>query len=107
LLKKEKVLAMAHVTGGGFTDNLPRVLPAGCGVKIHVGSWPVPRVFRWVQEAGHVTPKEMFRTFNMGIGFVLVVPRERAVSSIRVLKAQGERAWLIGDIVKGEGVTIQ
>lgn len=107
LLAKEPVAAMAHITGGGFTDNIPRVLPSGCGVKVHLGSWPVPRVFRWVEEAGRVAPREMFRTFNMGIGFVIVVPRERAVSAVRLLKAHGERAWVIGDIVKGEGVVIQ
>jgi phosphoribosylformylglycinamidine cyclo-ligase len=107
LIGKAPVHAMAHITGGGFFDNLPRVLPAGCGAKVQWGSWPVPRVFKWVQEAGRVSAKEMFRTFNMGIGFVLVTPQEHALRVIAHLKRLGERAWVIGEIVKGKGVTIQ
>lgn len=107
LLKKEPVFAMAHITGGGFFDNIPRVLPAGCGANVHFGSWPIPRVFKWIQEAGNVSSKEMFRTFNMGVGYILVTPRERAVKVISHLKASGERAWVVGEITKGAGVTVK
>jgi len=107
LIKKEPVHSMAHVTGGGFFDNIPRVLPAGCGAKIQLGSWPVPRVFKWIETSGKVSAKEMYRTFNMGIGFMLVTPKERAFKVISHLKKMGEHAWVIGEIVKGKGVTLQ
>ena len=74
------IRAMAHITGGGITGNLPRVLPAGCRAVIRRGTWPVPQVFRWLQRRGRIDEAEMFRTFNMGIGFVLVVPAARAAS---------------------------
>ena len=98
---------MAHITGGGFFDNIPRVLPKGCGARIHMGSWPVPRVFSWIEEKGSAQKKEMYRTFNMGIGFILVVPKERALKVISHLAREKEHAWVIGEIVKGEGVSIQ
>ncbi len=107
LLKKEKVFSMAHITGGGFYDNIPRVLPRGCGARIDLGSWPVPRVFRWIKEKGEVDTKEMYRTFNMGIGFILVMKRQAAVKAIAHLARYKERAWIIGEITKKEGVLIQ
>lgn len=107
LLTRETVHGMAHVTGGGFFDNIPRVLPEGCGARIHAGSWPVPRVFRWIQERGNVTVREMYRTFNMGIGFVIVVPKNRALRVISHLAKFKEHAWVIGEVVKENGVTIQ
>ena len=107
LIEKEPVLALAHITGGGFFDNIPRVLPSSCGARIHMGSWPVPRVFRWIKESGHVQDKEMYRTFNMGIGMILVAPKERARKVILHLGKHKERAWVIGEIVKGKGVSIQ
>jgi len=107
LLEKETIFSMAHITGGGFFDNIPRVLPVGCGAKIHAGSWPIPRVFRWIQEQGHVQAREMYRTFNMGIGMMLVAPANRAQKIIGHLLKHKEHAWVIGEIVKGEGVSIQ
>ncbi len=107
LIKKEPVLALAHITGGGFFDNIPRVLPEGCGAKIHMGSWPVPRVFRWIKEAGKAQDGEMYRTFNMGIGMILVTPKERALKVISHLAKFKERAWIVGEIIKGKGVSIQ
>lgn len=107
LLKKEPVHAMAHITGGGFYDNIPRVIPKGLGVRVHMGSWPVPRVFRWVEEEGGVATREMYRTFNMGIGLILVLPKDRALKAISHLVKHKERAWVIGEIVPGEGVTLQ
>ncbi len=107
LIRKETVHSMAHITGGGFFDNIPRVLPAGCGANIQLGSWPVPRVFKWIEDAGKVSAKEMFRTFNMGIGFIVVTPKEKAQRVVSALKKEGERAWVIGEIVKGKGVSIR
>ena len=107
LLEKEPVYSMAHITGGGFFDNIPRVLPKGCGAKIHMGSWPVPRVFRWLQEQSNAQAAEMYRTFNMGVGMVLVAPQARAQKIINHLTRQKEHAWVIGEITKGEGVSIQ
>jgi len=107
LIEKEPVHSMAHITGGGFFDNIPRVLPKGCGAKIQLGSWPVPRVFRWIQESSKASAKEMYRTFNMGIGFMLVTPKNRALKVISHLAKCGEHAWVIGEIVKGKGVSIQ
>ena len=107
LLQHESVYAMAHITGGGFYDNIPRVLPSGCGARIHMGSWPVPRVFRWIEEQGHVQAKEMYRTFNMGVGFILVTKKERAHKVVSFLGRRGLRAWVVGEVTKGGGVNIQ
>ena len=107
LLEKEPIFSMAHITGGGFFDNIPRVLPDGCGAKIHIGSWPLPRVFRWIEEQGSVQVREMYRTFNMGIGMILVAPSDRAQKIISHLSKYKEHAWVIGEIVKGKGVSIQ
>ena len=107
LIEKEPIFSMAHITGGGFFDNIPRVLPEDCEAKIHAGAWPIPRVFQWIQEKGNVQAKEMYRTFNMGIGMALVTPADRALKVISHLAKFKERAWIIGEIVKGKGVSIQ
>ena len=107
LIEKEPIFSMAHITGGGFFDNIPRVLPKGCGAQIHAGSWPIPRVFQWIQEKSNAQAKEMYRTFNMGIGMVLVTRADRALKVISHLAKFKERAWVIGEIVKGKGVSIQ
>ncbi len=107
LIKKEPVYSMAHITGGGFFDNIPRVLPDGCGAEIHAGSWPIPRVFTWIEEQGNVQQREMYRTFNMGIGYLIVTEQARAQRVISHLKSFGERAWVVGKLVKGKGVSIQ
>jgi len=102
LLAQVSVHAMAHVTGGGITGNLPRVLPAGCRARIRRDSWPVPPVFSALGDAGRVSEAEMFRTFNMGIGYVLVVaPGD--VDAILGLKALSDiGVFRIGEIVAGE-----
>ncbi len=89
-----EVHAMAHVTGGGLTGNLPRVLPEGCRAVVRRAAWDVPAVFRVLQRAGHVSDAEMFRTFNMGIGYVLVVPAEQTE---RVMQWMGSGATALGD----------
>ena len=101
LLRSVPVLAMAHVTGGGITENLPRVLPAGCQAVIDPRAWPVPPIFRVIQEAGRVEDAEMRRTFNMGIGYLLVVRPGDAERAARALTASGERVFHIGEIRAG------
>jgi phosphoribosylformylglycinamidine cyclo-ligase len=102
LVDAELVHAMAHITGGGITDNLPRVLPKGMAATVEMGTWPVLPVFTHLQKLGDVPQEEMMRTFNMGIGMVLVVPAKKFKRVQSVIEKQGEKACLIGRIVKGE-----
>ncbi|XP_062008941.1 phosphoribosylformylglycinamidine cyclo-ligase, chloroplastic/mitochondrial-like [Rosa rugosa] len=101
IISKGGVKGVAHITGGGFTDNIPRVFPKGLGAVIYKDSWEVPAVFKWIQEAGRVEDAEMRRTFNMGIGMVLVVSKE---ASHRILE-DGHGAYCIGEVITGEGVS--
>jgi phosphoribosylformylglycinamidine cyclo-ligase len=103
-LSPAPIKAMAHLTGSG-TDNIPRVLPAGVGVRIDTGAWSVPPLFRLIQDAGGVSEAEMFRVFNMGIGFVLIVARDAAEETLSRLRASGETAYLLGKAAAGAGVT--
>ena len=104
-LSPTPVKAMAHITGGGFVDNIPRVLPPGVGVRVERGAWEVPPLFRLIQTAGGVSEAEMFRVFNMGIGFVLSVPADAAEDTLARLRASGETACRLGEVVAGAGVT--
>jgi phosphoribosylformylglycinamidine cyclo-ligase len=98
-----RIKGMAHITGGGITDNLPRVLPHGTAAVVDVRTWDVPPVFRWLQRNGHVPIEDMLRTFNMGVGLILVVAREHAEQVIEQLAARGGRhARVIGHIIAGE-----
>lgn len=99
--------AMAHITGGGLTENLPRVLPDDLTAQIDVNSWAFPPVFGWLQEKGNIAQMEMYRTFNCGVGFVVVLPKDKADEAIKLLNDNGENAWKLGEIVKrnGEAVT--
>ena len=92
------VKALAHITGGGLTENLPRVLPSGCGARIDLTSWTVPPVFRWLSENGPVDRTEMLRTFNCGIGMVLIVAEDQADGIADLLTANGETVMRIGEI---------
>jgi phosphoribosylformylglycinamidine cyclo-ligase len=99
-----RIKGMAHITGGGITDNLPRVLPEGADAAVHLDAWEVPPIFRWLQRAGSVPREDMLRTFNMGIGLILVVSREDAGAVLRGLAAAGEAgAVRIGAIEPGGG----
>ncbi|HSA92153.1 MAG TPA: phosphoribosylformylglycinamidine cyclo-ligase [Terriglobales bacterium] len=102
VLDGETVGAMAHITGGGITENLPRVLPRNCGAVVEVGSWPVPPIFEHLQKLGNIPREEMLRTFNMGIGMVLVVPAPKFKKVQSVLDRTGEKGYTIGRIVRGE-----
>ncbi|HHV71273.1 MAG TPA: phosphoribosylformylglycinamidine cyclo-ligase, partial [Clostridia bacterium] len=92
----------AHITGGGFLENIPRILPEGTKAVIQKGSWPIPPIFSLIQAEGSVEEKEMFRTFNMGIGMVLVIPAEQEKSALIYLQALGEEPYVIGAIQAGE-----
>ena len=103
LLDGGRIKGMAHITGGGITDNLPRVLPHGTAAVIDAGAWEVPPLFRWLQRNGQVPIDDMMRTFNMGIGLVIVTARDKAEPLIEELAARGGRdARVIGEIVPGE-----
>ncbi|MEX0729289.1 MAG: phosphoribosylformylglycinamidine cyclo-ligase [Aquisalimonadaceae bacterium] len=99
LLGSIEVRAMAHITGGGLPENLPRVLPDGLGADIDAESWTLPTVFRWLRDQGGISEQEMFRTFNCGIGMVACVPESAVEQALKVLTDAGENAWRIGRIV--------
>jgi phosphoribosylformylglycinamidine cyclo-ligase len=101
MLKTIPLKAMAHITGGGFYDNIPRVVPQGLGIRIRPGSWPIPRIFRYIQERGGIGESEMFRTFNMGLGLVAVVDKNEAGRAVRAFASLGQKAWPIGEVVRG------
>jgi phosphoribosylformylglycinamidine cyclo-ligase len=102
LVAAECVAGMAHITGGGITDNLPRVLPRGTAAVIETGSWPVLPIFEHLRELGKVPHDEMFRTFNMGLGMLLVIPAKKFKKAQTVLERAGEKSYTVGRIVKGE-----
>ena len=101
LLEEFDIHGMAHLTGGGFYDNIPRVLPSDCSVTIERRNWPIPPIFTLIQERGNVPEPEMYRTFNMGIGMVLIVQPEQAPLLAHRLNALGESAYIIGDVHRG------
>jgi len=99
------VHAMCHITGGGLPQNLPRVTPEGLGIAVDRSSWAVDPLFSLIQERGGVADAEMRRTFNMGVGFTMVVAPERAASLVDALNAGGERAFVMGEVVDREGIS--
>jgi phosphoribosylformylglycinamidine cyclo-ligase len=104
LLEKYELNGMAHITGGGFIENIPRMLPEGQGVKILENSWPVLPVFTFLEEKGQLNRTEMYNIFNMGIGFVLAVEADRAEEIMETLAQLGEQAYEIGWVTEGNGV---
>jgi phosphoribosylformylglycinamidine cyclo-ligase len=100
------VHAVAHITGGGLTDNIPRVLPTGCGVRLARGALLADPVWQWIRSSGRIEDAEMHRTFNCGIGMVVVLPCDAAGTALDTLRAAGERAAVIGEVVAGQGVQI-
>ena len=98
---------MAHITGGGIPGNLVRILPEGLRAVVKKGSWEIPKIFKFIKEKGKVPEEEMFKTFNMGIGYCVVVSRSEAERAKAFLEEKGERVFEIGEIEKGEkGVVI-
>jgi len=105
LLERDKVRALAHITGGGFAGNIPRVLPDGLAARLRRGSWEVPPLFRLIQKGGSVSSEEMERTFNMGIGMVVVVGPGDLHEVEHSLERRGETSFVIGSVVAGSGVS--
>ncbi|MEM8579911.1 MAG: AIR synthase-related protein, partial [Pseudomonadota bacterium] len=104
-LRAGGVHGLAHITGGGLTENLPRVLPLGLGAKVDLNAWTLPPVFAWLASEGGMAQAEMLKTFNAGIGMVLVVEAAEAASLTELLTSQGEVVFQLGSVVPGEGVT--
>ena len=105
-LKADRIHAMAHITGGGLLENIPRVLPENCKARVDVSSWEMPEVFQWLQSAGNVDSREMYRTFNCGIGMVLAVSAANEQTVIEELAAEGLSALSIGEIVEGDAEVV-
>ena len=104
LEKKIPINGMAHITGGGFQDNIPRVLPKAVNAEIDRASWEVPTIFKFLERQGKVDHDEMYRVFNMGIGFVVILPKKSLEKATNILKAQHQPYSVIGVIRKGKGV---
>jgi len=102
LLESVDVHAISHITGGGFWENIPRVLPANTKAVIDGNSWQWPAIFNWLQEQGNVDEYEMYRTFNCGVGLVIVVPEAQTEQAMQILQDCGENAWLIGAIANAD-----
>ena len=101
------VHGICHVTGGGFDENIPRILPEGLGVEVTEGSWEILPVFKFLEKYGNIAHREMFNIFNMGVGMVIALDPSEAEKAIEILTATGEKASVIGTIVEGEGVVIK
>lgn len=106
VLSKIPVNGIIHITGGGFFENIPRIIPEGLGVRIDVGSWNVLPIFKYIQKCGNIDRNEMFATFNMGIGMIMIAPEDKAEAVMALLKEAGETPSIIGKIVTGEGVCL-
>lgn len=102
LMKQNEIHAIAHITGGGLTENLPRVLPANSKAIINLDAWDRPEIFNWLQENGNIEDAEMLRTFNCGIGMVIVVPEAEVEGIIDIIRLQGMDSWVIGSIEASE-----
>ncbi|RAK01662.1 phosphoribosylformylglycinamidine cyclo-ligase [Aliidiomarina maris] len=102
LMAHHPVHAISHITGGGFWENIPRVLPAGTKAMIDGNSWQWPAVFNWLQQAGNIEKREMYRTFNCGVGLVIAVPADAQDAVVAQLNASGETAWAIGHIAAAQ-----
>lgn len=100
------VRALAHVTGGGLPENLPRILPDGCGATIDRSAWPLPPVFAWLRDAGRIAEAELLRTFNCGIGMVVVAAPDRAAALTDLLRAEGEDVRPLGHVTSQPGLTL-
>ncbi|MCF7993015.1 MAG: phosphoribosylformylglycinamidine cyclo-ligase [Thiohalocapsa sp.] len=105
LVEQFDIHGLAHITGGGITENLPRVLPDGISARIDLDSWTPSAVFRWLQDAGNIAEQEMLRTFNCGAGMIVCLPADQADAAIAVLTDAGEQAWTIGRTEAADGAS--
>ena len=106
VLEEVDVHGVAHITGGGFYENMPRCLKPGLGIKINKGSWEIPEIFPFLQKLGNVDEKDMYNVFNMGIGMILVVAEKDVERTMEILAANGEKPSVIGTVTDGEGIVI-
>lgn len=106
LISKVEVKGISHITGGGFYENIPRMLPDGISAKIHKGSWNIPPIFGLLQKEGNIPEHDMFNTFNMGVGMAICVDKENADKAVEILKANGEEAFVIGETISGDGEVV-
>ena len=106
-IRKGLLKGLSHITGGGFLENIPRVLPTGTGCYVDAGAWGLPPVFKWLMKEGRVQPLEMARTFNNGIGMILIVSPDNMNEVTQMIQASGEQAYRVGEVVAGEGVEIR
>lgn len=102
LLEQVQVRSLSNITGGGFFENIPRALPEGLQARIQKDSYPVPQIFRVLQSVGGIEERDMYNTFNMGIGMILALPAQQAAQALEILKAAGEQAYQIGQVISGE-----
>lgn len=109
LIRSGLIKGLSHITGGGLLENIPRILPAGCGVSLQREAWPQSDLFNWLQRSGEISDEEMYRTFNCGIGMVVIVAADQADEVVAELAVQGEQCWSIGDVVEAtdRAVTIR
>ena len=105
LMDHVTIKGMAHITGGGLLENIPRCLPAGTTARLHVGSWQMPAVFEWLQDCGNIADAEMYRTFNCGIGMAVIVDASAADAALACLANAGDSAWRIGEIAAADAGT--
>lgn len=103
LISKVNVKGVSHITGGGFYENIPRMLPEGVSAKITKGSWNIPPIFNLIQNEGNINEHDMYNTFNMGVGMAVCVDKADAERAVEILKANGEEAFIIGETVSGDG----
>ncbi len=101
LIEQVKVKGISHITGGGFYENMPRMLREGVALKIDKNSYEVPPIFKLIAERGNIPERDMYNTFNMGIGMAIIVPKNEVEKSLKILKEAGEEAYLIGEVVEG------
>ncbi len=105
VLAQTRINGICHITGGGLTENLPRILPPGVNARVDINSWQWPALFDWLQQTGNVDTAEMRRTFNCGVGMVLVVAADHAQAVLTAMHAAGEQAWVMGDVVAAQDTT--
>ena len=105
-MEKVQVKGVSHITGGGFYENIPRSLKKGCCARIKKSDVRTPALFDLLQKTGNIPERDMFNTFNMGVGMILTVAAEDAQTALDILKAQGEDAYILGEIAEGEGVEL-
>src|SRR5699024_8061761 len=104
VMEQYEVKGITHITGGGFYENFPRMLPEGLGVKIDSSQWDIPEIFQFLKEKAHMSLEEMYGVFNMGIGMALVVNEQDAEAIVSLLNNAGEQAMVIGEVINEEGV---